>query len=165
MQKQMPHQLESFGRYSVMINDYTSTGLVPMPTSPEAKRLWSMVDPYAYRDKLTLPKFIVNGNNDPYWTADGLNLYWDDLKGDKWVMYVPNAGHNLEQRLKDGGKDRSRALNGIAAFTRAQIAGKSMPKLEWKHTTDGDKLKLSIVSSSRPLAARLRAAEADSQDF
>jgi len=165
MPKQMPHQLETFGRYSVMIKDYTSTGLVPMPTSPEARRLWSMVDPYAYRDKLTMPKFIVNGNNDPYWSTDSLNLYWDDLKGEKWVMYVPNAGHNLEQHLKNGEKNRTRALNGIAAFARSQIAGKSLPKLDWKHTTDGDKLKLSIVSSEHPLAARLWSADADNQDF
>src|SRR5262249_26192661 len=75
------------------------------------------------------------------------------------------AGHNLEQHLKNGDKDRTRALNGIAAFTRSQIAGKSFPKLEWKHTTEGDKLKLSIVSSEHPLAARLWSAEADTQDF
>jgi PhoPQ-activated pathogenicity-related protein len=165
MPEQMPHQLKSFGKYSVMIQDYTNTGLVPMPSSPEAKRLWSMVDPYAYRDKLTLPKFIVNGNNDPYWAADALNLYWDGLKGDKWVMYVPNAGHNLEQHLPGGIKDRSRAVNGIAAFARYQIAGQTMPKLQWKHATEGDKLRLRIDSSTPPLAARLWAAEADNQDF
>ncbi len=165
MPAQMPHQLKSFGRYSVMIHDYTSTGLVPMPTSPEAKKLWSMVDPYAYRDKLTLPKFIVNGNNDPYWTADALNLYWDGLPGDKWVMYVPNAGHNLEQKLPGGAHDRSRAVNGLAAFARSQITGKKFPTLTWKHTTQGDKLRLIIHASERPLSARLWAADADTLDF
>jgi PhoPQ-activated pathogenicity-related protein len=165
MPEQMPHQLKSFGKYSVMIQDYTNTGLVPMPSSPEAKRLWSMVDPYAYRDKLTLPKFIVNGNNDPYWAADALNLYWDGLKGDKWVMYVPNVGHNLEQHLPGGVKDRSRAVNGIAAFARHQIAGQTMPKLEWKHATHSDTLHLTIDCSSPPLAARIWAAESDDQDF
>jgi len=37
MPEQMPHQLKSFGKYSVMINDYTSTGLVPMPSSPGSR--------------------------------------------------------------------------------------------------------------------------------
>jgi PhoPQ-activated pathogenicity-related protein len=165
MPAQMPHQLKSFGRYSVMIHDYTSTGLVPMPTTSEAKRLWTMVDPYFYRDKLTMPKLIVNGNNDPYWSTDALNLYWDDLKGDKWVVYVPNAGHNLEQRLKGGAKDRSRAVNAIAAFVRHQVSDKPMPRMEWKHTTDGKQLRLAIETSSKPLSARLWAADADTYDF
>ena len=124
-----------------------------------------MVDPITYRDKLTLPKFIVNGNNDPYWAADALNLYWDDLKGDKWVMYVPNAGHNLEQHLPGRVKNRTRAVNGIAAFTRYQLTGKSMPKLEWKHASNGDKLQLTINASEPPLAARMWVAEADTPDF
>jgi PhoPQ-activated pathogenicity-related protein len=165
MPKQMPHQLESFGNYSAMIVAYTSTGLVPMPTTPEAKKLWTMVDPYAYREKVTIPKLIVNGNNDQYWSTDALNLYWDDLKGDKWVMYVPNAGHNLEQRLPGGEKSAIRALNTIAAFARHQVENKQMPRLEWKHTTDGDKLKLTVACSTPPKAARLWAAEADTKDF
>ena len=133
--------------------------------TPQFEALLRIEDPYSYRDHLTMPKFIVNGNNDQYWSTDSLNLYWDDLKGDKWVMHVPNAGHNLEQHLKNGSKDRTRALNGISAFARSQIAGKSFPKLEWKHTTVGDTLKLSIVSSERPLAARLWSADSDTQDF
>ena len=40
---------------------------------------WSI--PWVYRDKLTMPKLILNGTNDPYWTLDALNLYWDDLNG------------------------------------------------------------------------------------
>src|SRR5437762_2893112 len=53
MPVQMEHQLKSFGTYSLMIKDYTERGLVPMPDTAEAKRLWSMVDPYLYRDRLT----------------------------------------------------------------------------------------------------------------
>ncbi|HEY2785108.1 MAG TPA: PhoPQ-activated protein PqaA family protein, partial [Fimbriiglobus sp.] len=95
MQKQMPHQLESFGRYSDQIHDYEERKLLPMPKTAEARRLWTMVDPWMYRANLTLPKMIINGTNDPYWAQDALNLYWDDLKGEKYVCYVPNAGHGL----------------------------------------------------------------------
>src|SRR5262249_44914936 len=81
MPEQMPHQLESFGgKYSEQIADYTTRGLTELSKTPEGKRLLEMVDPYSYRDKLGLPKMLILGNNDPYWSTDALNLYWDGLK-------------------------------------------------------------------------------------
>ena len=40
-----------------------------------------------------------------------------------------------------------------------------MPKLEWKHASNGDKLQLTINASEPPLAARMWVAEADTPDF
>ena len=165
MKAQGPYQLKSFGKYSDQIHDYTERGLVPTPETPEAQRLWAMVDPWIYRERLKLPKLIINGANDPYWTTDGLNLYWDDLPGDKWVIYVPNAGHNLEQRTENGGKDRSRAVNALAAFAKHQTRDNPMPRVSWKHDDDGNKARLTVESDHAPKAARLWIASAATRDF
>lgn len=165
MRVQLPRQLEAFGAYSEMIAPYTKRGLVPIPETPDGIRLWSMVDPWAYRTKLKLPKLIVNGTNDPYWTTDALNVYWNDLEGDKWVLYVPNAPHNLRRQDKPGPEQFSHVLNTVAAFVRRQIAGKSMPKLAWRHDSANGKLRLSIESSEPPLGARLWMAHAPTKDF
>jgi len=164
MMKQMPHQVASFGKPSEQIADYVKRGLVPLPDSDEARKLWSWVDPWVYRDKLTLPKMIINGTNDPYWSQDALNLYWDDLKGDKWVLYVPNAGHNLEQKHEDGKKDRNRSLSTLAAFARHQMADKPMPKLTWKHEGT-DTCILTVKCEPAPKTARLWVTEATTRDF
>ena len=71
--------------------------MIPIPETVEGQKLWKMVDPWVYREKITIPKLIINGANDPYWPLDALNSYWDDLKGDKWLLYVPNAGHDLRE--------------------------------------------------------------------
>lgn len=165
MRAQIPHQWESFGKFSEQIEDYTRKGLVPIPDTEEANRLWSMVDPWVYRDKLKLPKLMLNGNNDPYWTADSLNLYWDDLPGEKWVTYVPNAGHNLQQKKADGSVDLSRAVSALSAFARAQIHDKPLPTVSWKHADGNPSLKLSIESSRPPKAARMWVVQAPTRDF
>ena len=69
-----------------------------------------------------VPKMIINGTNDPYWPLDALNTYWDDLKGEKWLLYVPNAGHDLRETDKDGKKELlpTRAVNTLAAFASAR---------------------------------------------
>ncbi len=165
MKEQASYQLKSFGHYSEQIRDYTERGLVPMPDTPEAKRLWAMVDPWVYRERLTMPKLLINGVNDPYWTTDALNLYWDDLPGDKWVTYVPNAGHNLEQHVVDGKKDRTRAVNALAAFARHHIQDNPMPKVQWKHSDADGKARLTVTANPPPQAARLWVASATTRDF
>ncbi|MBM3994598.1 MAG: hypothetical protein FJ303_10665 [Planctomycetes bacterium] len=164
MQAQLPHQLKSYGKYSEMIGDYVKRDLVPMPKTERAMKLWSMVDPWVYRDKLTMPTLIINGANDPYWTVDALNLYWNDLKSPRWVTYVPNAGHNLLENKFDP----TRVANTLGAFARHQIHGVKMPKLSWKHEDAGDKAQgaqLTVISDPMPKKARLWVADAQSRDF
>jgi PhoPQ-activated pathogenicity-related protein len=164
MRAQMARQLEVFGAYSASLAPYTSRGLVPIPETPEGERLLSMVDPWAYRDRLTLPKLIINGSNDFYWVTDALNLYWKELRGDKWVLYVPNAGHNLLRQ--DSNSDPfAYLINGLAAFSRHHISGRSMPNLTWKHETLNGRLRLTVEATPAPTGARLWVAQAPTQDF
>jgi PhoPQ-activated pathogenicity-related protein len=165
MPKQLAHQLKSYGAYSEMIRDYTLRDLAPPPPTPEGKKLWGMVDPWAYRARLTMPKLILNGTNDPYWSQDALNLYWDDLKGDKWVTYVPNAGHNLKQKGPDGEESHMRAQAALSAFGRAYICDKPLPKLTWKHTEQVGKYFVTATSEPAPKAARLWWTDAPTRDF
>jgi len=139
--------------------------LAPPPDTPEAQRLWGMVDPWNYRKRLTVPAMIINGANDPYWTVDSLNLYWDDLTCDKWVLYVPNAGHDLNQKLENGAKDRDRAINALTAFTRHIVKNNPMPKLEWKHDNADGNARLTVSSNPMPKAARVWISQAPTRDF
>jgi PhoPQ-activated pathogenicity-related protein len=165
MRAQMPRQLKAFGAYSSRLAPYTSRGLVPIPETAEGQRLLSMVDPWAYRDRLNLPKFIVNGTNDFYWATDALNLYWNELPENKWVLYVPNAGHDLRRQDKPESAQLTDLVNSLAAFARHQISGRSMPQLRWKHEAVNGRLRLTIEATPAPKGVRLWIAETASQDF
>ncbi len=165
MRAQMPRQLKAFGAYSARLAPYTSRGLLPIPETPEGRRLLSMVDPWAYRDKLSLPKLIMNGTNDFYWVADALNVYWKELPGDKWVVYVPNAGHDMRRQDKPPSEQLSDLVNDLAAFSRYQISGQSVPTVTWKHEDVDGKLRLSIEATPAPVGARLWIARAPTADL
>lgn len=166
MVPQMEHQKKSFGRYSDMIRDYTEHNLVPIPEGPAAQTLWKIVDPYFYRNRLTMPKLIVNGANDPYWTVDALNLYWDELKGDKSVLIVPNAGHNLREK-KNGRPELapSRAVSTLSAFAKHMITGRPWPQLEWKHLDESGLACLRVSSKTPATGARLWTTSCGNTDF
>ena len=110
---QMEHQLACWGRYSGEIDDYTKRGLQAQLSTGPGRKLVALVDPHAYLPKLTAPKMIINGTNDPYWPADALEIYWDDLPGEKWCLYVPNAGHGL--------RDGRAALDAVHDLGRPAI--------------------------------------------
>jgi PhoPQ-activated pathogenicity-related protein len=119
--EQLKHQLDSWGKYSEMIADYTDKGLDKVLDTPAGTRLVDLVDPWTYRTRITIPKLIVNGSNDRYWTVDALSLYWDGLVGPKYCSIVPNAGHLLG--------DMKQALHAIAAFARSCAGEFEMPEI------------------------------------
>ena len=59
MPEQMARQVECFGGPSEQILPYTARGLIPMPKTEDAQRLWKWVDPWTYRAKFTMPKLLV----------------------------------------------------------------------------------------------------------
>jgi PhoPQ-activated pathogenicity-related protein len=127
--------------------------------TPEGTALWKMVDPYSFRDRLTMPKLLINGANDRYWTLNAIDLYWNGLEGPKYVVELPNAGHGLEQ-------NREWALNGLGAFFRHQVTGRPLPVLSWETgaTPSGD-IGLTIHADPAPRSARLWTATAADRDF
>jgi PhoPQ-activated pathogenicity-related protein len=158
LQKQLPHQLAEWGDYSPMIRDYTKLGLQDQIHNPRGAELAAMVDPWTYRDRLTMPKLIMNATNDEYWTLDSFNLYKDDLKGPTDVYYTPNVGHMM------AGKEAQVAANGAMWFARL-AAGKTSPKIDLKVgplNQDGTR-RIDLLGV--PQTARLWVARAKTRDF
>ncbi len=150
-------QLESFGKYSEQIRDYTERGLQKKLFTEQGASLRAIVDPIAYRKQLTKPKLIILATNDAYWPVDALNLYWNDLQGDKYILYVPNNGHGIQ--------NYPRVIASIAALERSVAGGKPMPKLKWKFEGQGKSAEFELSSDIAPTAVRRWIASAETRDF
>ena len=116
-----------YGRQSEKIQAYTDLGLVDKMSTPEMQRLCGFVDPFAYRDHFVMPKLILLGANDPWWTVDSLRNYWNDLPGPKLVFDSPNTGHAL-------GRDSQQAF---AAFFQFIADGWALPEMSWQMNGNG----------------------------
>ncbi|HOZ45304.1 MAG TPA: PhoPQ-activated protein PqaA family protein [Candidatus Hydrogenedentes bacterium] len=127
MGPQMEHQKKTYGAYSQMINDYTERGIQMLMGTPRGQELLHVVDPYSYRDQLTMPKLVLLGTNDEYWCVDSANLYFPDLPGEKHLRYEPNAGHGLGFGI----------VPAIVSFYNSVLTGENVPPYGWKHTEDG----------------------------
>ena len=161
IREQMKYQVETWGALSPSIHDYTSRNLVQLDetqVSEFEKELWNIVDPYSYRKRLTLPKLMIQGTNDPYWTVDATRFYFDDLPGAKYILTLPNAGHGLEgQQLK--------VAQTVAAFAKFAAQGKEFPTMKWKLAESEDRYTINIETDIFPRTWKLWTAHSETKDF
>jgi PhoPQ-activated pathogenicity-related protein len=157
MRAHMDLQRLSFGGYSEQISDYTDKGLQDQQDSDRAVALRAIVDPFSYRKQLQQPKLIILGTNDRYWPVDALNLYWNELAGEKYILYVPNNGHGI--------RDYPRVLGTVSALHERVAANKPMPHLAWNFADLGDTVRLELTSDTKPVAVTSWTTTSATRDF
>lgn len=152
------YQFKTYGDYSVQIEDYTKLGIAQDIESADGKALQAMIDPYSYRENLTVPKMIFIGTNDEYWTLDAIKFSWNDIPGQNMIHLVPNAGHNL-----GGGEQAFQALNGFFATT---LQNKPYPVVSWSTQSSSAGTELRITAPKEGLAgAELWYTSSSDKDF
>lgn len=154
----LAYHLETWGAYSPKIQDYVDLGIPQDIDTEQGSAISTMIDPYSYREKLTMPKLILIGTNDPYWPVDAIKHYYNDIPGLNFIHYVPNAGHDL-----DGGEQ---ALRAMSAFFGNTLAQRSYPDCSWNVSETTDEVVLEVQSSeSQLIKAKLWSAASDDRDF
>ncbi len=139
----LDYQVTAWNEYSIQIEDYTKLEIPQSVNTPDGNAISIMVDPYSYRKKLTMPKLIFIGTNDEYWPVDAIKNYIDEIPGENYIHYVPNAGHDLA-----GGEQAFRALSG---FWERTLNNKSYKEFSYKTTTDKNSASIAIKSSTDEL--------------
>ncbi|MDB4650697.1 PhoPQ-activated pathogenicity-related family protein [Pirellulaceae bacterium] len=157
MKPQMEHQRSAWGGFSNQIQDYTDRGLQDLLATERGRSLRESVDPYSYRKRITQPKLIFIGTNDPYWPIDAAQFYWDDLEEEKYLVYVPNNGHGLN--------DASRLVGSLNALHQSASGQKAMPQLDWKFETLSGQINLKISTKERAEKVQIWFATSDKRDF
>ncbi len=154
----LDYHITSWNEYSVQINDYIKLEIPQTVNTEDGNALTQMIDPYSYRDKLTMPKVIFMGTNDEYWPIDAIKNYINDIPGENYIHYTPNAGHNLA-----GGE---KALKTLSAFWGQTLAKKPYAELNYELSTDKTSATLSVESDSEDLkGGYLWLADSEDRDF
>jgi PhoPQ-activated pathogenicity-related protein len=151
------HHFEAYGFFSPALKDYVNHKLFPDKIgTPEYQRILAIEDPYNYRmrERLKIPKFLVNASGDQFFLPDNSQFYFDELQGEKHIRYVPNSKHNL------AGTD---ARESMLAFYQAILAGRPRPEFSWKKQKDGS---LVVTAKDKPREVNLwQATNPKARDF
>jgi PhoPQ-activated pathogenicity-related protein len=148
------HHFEVYGFYAPAVGDYTRAKIMDWDGTPEYRALMKIEEPYEYRQRLTLPKFMINSSGDQFFVPDSAQFYFKDLPGVKYLRYVPNADHSLK------GSD---AWMTLLACYSAVVNGSKLPQFSW--TLPGDS-SIRVKSQDKPSAVKLwQATNPDARDF
>ncbi len=132
------------GGYSDAIHDYVDMDVIQRMDTVEGQALLRIVDPYEYRDRLTLPKCLINATGDQFFVPDSAQFYFGDLAGPKCLRYVPNTDHSL------GGS--TAAFVALQVFYESILAAEPLPDFSW---TTGPGPKIRVQTVDQPSAVRL----------
>ncbi|MBZ5604822.1 MAG: PhoPQ-activated pathogenicity-related family protein [Acidobacteriia bacterium] len=148
------HHYRAYGFFSPAVKDYENLGIMNWTGTRQYRALMKIVEPYEYRDRLTMPKYIVNAAGDQYFLPDSSRYYLDDLKGEKYIRYVENTDHSLKN---------SDARSGVVAFYDAFLRKQARPKFFWKFEDDGS---IKVTTATKPAEVKLwQATNSDARDF
>jgi PhoPQ-activated pathogenicity-related protein len=153
MGEQMKHHFSAYGFYSDAIEDYVDLNVFSRLDTPRGRKLRKFIDPYEYRSRYTIPKCLINSSGDQFFVSDSAQFYFHDLPGPKYLRYVPNTDHGLNED----------AVGSLSAFYGAILKGSPLPKFSWKVRGDGA---IEVDTKTAPTAVTLwQATNENARDF
>ncbi|MCB1920130.1 MAG: hypothetical protein KDJ28_09160 [Candidatus Competibacteraceae bacterium] len=151
--QQFTHHWEAYGFYAPALNDYVEFNLPCRMQTPEGQALLQVVDPYAYRDRYTMPKLILNAAGDQFFTSDSSRFYYEGLPGLKWLRYAPNTDHKQNEDV---------IMTGLSWMDDI-LDNKTSPQIIWALEGEGT---LRISPTSTPKEVKLwQATNPEGRDF
>jgi len=130
--------LGTTGGFSDAIIDYTNLGIfqrLTVANDAGAAALIQQVDPYEYRDRVVIPKLLLNASGDEFFLPDSAQFYIDDLVGETSISYIPNVGHSLGANAFDIG-DNNSALFILTSWILGILQDVERPAINWAFPND-----------------------------
>ncbi len=122
------HHWRAYGFWAPAVGNYVQEGVMDWPGTPEYAALRKIEDPFEYRDRLILPKLVINACGDQFFLPDSSQFYFSELLGPKFLRYVPNADHSLK------GSD---AYETLTAWHHVTLNHTPLPQFSWTHPATG----------------------------
>ncbi|MCS6952007.1 MAG: PhoPQ-activated protein PqaA family protein [Bryobacterales bacterium] len=120
------HHWRAYGFWAPAVRDYEAAGIMTWMGTPQLRSLLALVDPYFYRNRLTMAKYLIHATGDEFFLPDSSQFYFDDLPEPKYLRYVPNTGHGLNVPAT------ADVITNALAFFAAVTGGGTLPRFTWE---------------------------------
>lgn len=147
------HQFRAYGKYAEAVQDYVDNGVMDAMDKPEIEQALAVVDPFAYRERYTMPKLILNSTGDQFFMPDSWQFYWHDLPEPKYLRYIPNTDHGLDDSADET----------LQSFYGSVLTSRALPRFRWTVEAPG---RIRLETEQTPISVlKWQATNPQARDF
>jgi PhoPQ-activated pathogenicity-related protein len=142
MHENLHHMYRNLGGWTFAFDDYFAFNFTGRIDDPGLIDLASIVDPYVYRERLTMPKLVIDSGGDEFFQPDDNYFWWDDMPGEKHLLMLQDAEHSLITGVPE-------LIQSVISLVHSINIGEQRPSMSWtfNDTFDGSSI---IVECSEP---------------
>ena len=130
MKYSFAHHWAAYGFWADALEPYEQLGIFEWFDDPRVTELLQIVDPYQYRDRLDIPKFLINAAGDDFFVSDSSRFYIGDFSEETYIRIVPNTDHYLTDAFDS-------VFNSMVPYYNAFLNDQARPDFSWMVELDG----------------------------
>ena len=130
------HHWRAYGFWAPAVKDYVDAGIMNWFGTPQMQALLEIEDPYQYRERLTMPKYMTYASGDQFFLPDSSQFYFADLPGEKYLRYVPNMDHGMSS---------PDATTNLIAWLHAVTSNDPRPRFYWRVNRAEGRIRLRTI--------------------
>jgi PhoPQ-activated pathogenicity-related protein len=153
----MRHQYRAYGGWSFSNKDYFNENITQDLEHPSIPLMTDIIDPYVYRDRLTMPKLLISGAGDEHFMPDDTWYFWNNLTGTKYYWMLGNSGHDIGDS-----PEGYKILPNEVAFYLAVKTNFQLPQISWVREQTSTGGSITVTTDTVPL--EISAVYADTND-
>ncbi len=171
-QKSMNHICQVYKGCPFAFKDYAEEKLTSQLTSQAFADLMKIEDPFnylgsdydpQYRERLGIPKLIINASGDDFFVPDSSQWYFKALPGAaNYIRYLPNSLHYFRGNPISNATRSHSAINAaVDTYFGFILKQTALPKIQWSFAKDS----IELSSSVKPQSIKLSTAFNKQRDF
>ena len=152
MVKNCHHMWRAFGGWTFAFKDYYALNFTAWLDRPSTQLMADIIDPYVYRDRLTMPKLVIDAGGDEFFMPDDNHFWYDDMEGETHLLMIQNAEHSMATGVIE-------IVKAISGFANALFSNLTRPSMKWDMTSNATHGTISVTTSEAPLEVFVRYAD------
>lgn len=139
-------QWKSYQAFTFALKPYADFGLTAATELPRFVTWSTEIDPYFYRQRLTMPKLAINAVGDEFQLLDDQAHWAHDMPGEMKTILIKDADHILVTNF-------DLVIKTLVSYLQSVVFGITRPSYTW--SIDALSGQISVTTSVPPLSVSL----------